>query len=300
MQSLIDLFTTPMLNILLLLYSWLGHNFALAITVFTILMRVITYPLILPQMKSSKKMQELQPRLQELQRKYKDNKEKLAQAQMELYREAGVNPLGGCLPTVIQFPVWIGLYQSINYALGNSPLQLLQLPERIYPPLRDLLQLVPLQSHLLWLDLAHPDPYYILPVLVGVTMYLQQKMLTPVSTDPQTASMNQTMQLMMPVMFGFFTLQVSSGLAIYWFISNVVGVIIQYFTTGQGSVRQTLAQVGISRLARNGAAVSGDGRKAEALKAESGVRAPAEGAMAAPKGAVAPSKGKRSARRKKR
>lgn len=236
MDAIWNLITIPMLNLLLLLYAFLGHNFALSIVVFTILVRLVTLPLTLPQQRSAKAMQALQPRLQELQKKYKNDREKLAQAQMELYKEAGVNPLGGCLPLLIQFPIWIGLYQAIVRGLGNSPLQLFQLSQDILPGLRWLSELVPLNANFLWLNLANPDPYYILPVLVALSTYLQQKMMVTPTADPQSASLNQTMTLTMPLMFGFFSLQFSSGLSLYWVVSSLVGIIIQYFQTGWGGL----------------------------------------------------------------
>lgn len=225
-------FLQPMLNGLLLLYGALGQNFAAAIAVFTIIIRLLTLPLSLPQQRSAKKMQELQPKLQELQKKYKDDKEKLAQAQMELYREAGVNPLGGCLPLLIQFPIWIGLYQSIAQTLAAGPLQLLNLSNNIYKSLPWLSSLVPVKNTFLWLDLGKPDPLYILPVLVVATTWFQQKVMSPPSSDPQSASMNQSMQVMFPLMLGFFSLQFPSGLALYFVVSNIVGIVIQYFTPG--------------------------------------------------------------------
>jgi YidC/Oxa1 family membrane protein insertase len=226
-------FLQPMLNALLVLYGSLGQSFALAIAVFTLLVRLITLPLTLPQMKSAKKMQEIQPEVQALQKKFKDDKQALSQAQMELYKRSGVNPLGGCLPMLIQFPIWIGLYQSIAQALGTGPLQLLRLSENVYPALLPWLSaMVPLNNRFLWLDLSRPDPIYILPVLVVATTWFQQKVMMAPAGDGQAASMNQSMQIMMPLMLGFFSLQFSSGLALYFVASNVVGVVIQYFIPG--------------------------------------------------------------------
>ncbi len=229
-------FFQPMLNGLLYLYDLLGHNFALSITIFTLLVRLITLPLTLPQQRSAKKMQELKPELDELQKKYKDDKETLTQKQMELYRQHGMNPVAGCLPMLIQFPIWIGLYQSIVQALSNSPLPLLHLSKNIYPTLPHLSRLVPLEDRFLWMTLGNPDPYYVLPVLVAVTMYLQQKLMTTPGSDPQTSSMNQTMQYTMPLMFGFFSLQFASGLSLYFIISAVVGVAIQYVLNNWGEL----------------------------------------------------------------
>ena len=218
------LIINPMINAMLLFYSLLGQQFILAIIALTILIRVLVFPLSLKQQRSMMIMQAMQRSKdwQDIQKKYKGEKEKLAQEQMRLYREYGVNPAGGCLPTLIQFPVLIGLYQSILRVLAVSPLQLVDLAQRVYLP--GLAALVPLNDRFLWLNLGNPDPLYILPVLVVATTWAQQKLLTPPNPDPQAAGMNQTMQVMMPLMFGFFALSFSSALSIYFVISNVVGV----------------------------------------------------------------------------
>src|SRR5512136_3399066 len=129
------LIINPFTNLLLLIYYLLGRNFAIAIIVFTVLVRAITYPLTIQQQKSAKAMQELQPKMQELQKKYAKDKEKLQQEQMQLYKEAGVNPLGGCLPLLLQFPVFIGLYQVIMLVMAVNPLQLLNLAKHLQGPL---------------------------------------------------------------------------------------------------------------------------------------------------------------------
>lgn len=219
----------PMLNALLFLYAYLGESFVLAITVFTVVLRGLTFPLHAKQIRSSRKTAELQPKLSKLQEKYGGDKERLMQEQQKLYKEAGVNPLGGCLPTLVQFPIWIGLYQSINSILADTPLELMNLGQNVYGGFEMISEIVPLESTFLWLNLAEPDPTpFVLPVLVAGTMWLQQKMMTPPSSDPQQASMTQTMQLMMPLMFGYFTMQFSSGLALYFLISNIVGIAMQW------------------------------------------------------------------------
>ena len=218
------LIINPMVNAMLLFYGILGHQFILAIIALTIVIRIIVFPLSLKQQRSMMMMQSMQKSKEwhDIQKKYKGDREKLAQEQMRLYREFGVNPAGGCLPTLIQFPVLIGLYQSINRVLAVTPLQLVDLAGRVYLP--GLAALVPLNGQFLWLNLGQPDPYYVLPVLVVVTTWAQQKLLSTPSADAQSASMNQTMQIMMPLMFGFFALSFSSALSIYFVISNVVGV----------------------------------------------------------------------------
>jgi YidC/Oxa1 family membrane protein insertase len=228
----------PMLNTLLWLYSVLGGQFWLAIIVFTIVIRLLMTPLMLPQQRSAKKMQDLQPRLQELQKKYAKDREKLAQEQMALYKEGGVNPMGGCLPLLVQFPVWIGLYQSIIQALGYQPMQLLNLSGNIYLFLQRLWSEVPLNRFFLGMDLALTPQQlggltYALPIFVAFTSWLQTKMTTPSgSTDGQAASMNQSMTLMMPLMFGFFSLSFATGLSFYFIISNIIGIVTQGFISG--------------------------------------------------------------------
>jgi len=229
----------PMLNALLWLYSALGGQFWLAIIFFTIIVRVIMTPLMLPQQRSAKKMQEIQPRLQELQKKYGKDREKFAQAQMALYKEAGVNPAGGCLPMLVQFPIWIGLYQSIIQALGHQPLQLLNLSQNIYPFLQNIWVAVPLNRFFLGMDLSLTPQQlggitYALPVLVAFTSWLQTKMMTPAGSGDggQAAGMSQSMTMMMPLMFGFFSLSFSTGLSFYFIVSNIIGIITQGFISG--------------------------------------------------------------------
>ncbi len=233
----------PMLNALLWLYTVLGGQFWLAIILFTVVVRLLMTPLMLPQQRSAKKMQELQPKLQELQKKYGKDREKLAQEQMKLYREAGVSPMGGCLPMLIQFPIWIGLYQSIIQALGHQPLQLVALAGNIYGFMQNIWAQVPLNRYFLGMDLSLTPQQmggltFALPILVAFTTWLQSKMTTmPSSGDGQAASMNQSMTLMMPLMFGFFSLNFSTGLSFYFVVSNIIGIITQGFISGWSGLK---------------------------------------------------------------
>jgi YidC/Oxa1 family membrane protein insertase len=158
---------------------------------------------------------------------------------MKLYREAGVNPMGGCLPMLVQFPIWIGLYQSIIRALGHQPLHLLELSKNIYPFMQQIWAEVPLNRFFLGMDLsltpqAMGGLTYALPVLVAFTSWLQSRMTTPAASggDGQAASMNQSMTTMMPLMFGFFSLQFATGLSFYFIISNIIGIVTQGFISG--------------------------------------------------------------------
>jgi len=232
----------PMLNGLLFLYSFLGRNFGLSIIVFTVLVRVLTLPITLKQMRSARASQEMQPKLQELQKKHKDDRQKLADEQMKLYKEAGVNPLGCLVPTLIQLPIWIGLYQSITQILPDNPIRLLSLAQHIYQQFPILSSLLPLNSSFLGLDLGRPSP--ILAVLVVATMWVQQKMMAAPTTDPQQKAMSQTMELMMPMMFGVIVLQTASGLGLYFVATNVVAIVQQYFIGGWGSLATVFSGLG--------------------------------------------------------
>ncbi len=221
----------PILNFMVVLYGALFHNFGVAVIVLTVLVRLVTMPLTLKQLKSTKKLQELQPKLAEMQKKYARNKEKLAQAQMQIYRESGISPAGCVIPMLIQMPVWIALYQAIVRALAVTPESLVGISGHLYN--WDIVnRLVPLHSNFLWLNMGEPDKTLILPILVGISMWIQQKMVTTPAPDPRQQSMTSMMQWMMPIMFTLFSFSFPSGLALYWFTSNVIGIAIQYFFMG--------------------------------------------------------------------
>ena len=221
----------PLTNILILLSTVLLHNFALSIVALTVLVRLAMLPLSIKQLKATRAMQSLQPELVKLQKKYAKDKQKLAQEQMALYKNAGVSPAGCMVPMLVQMPIWIALYQSIIHVLAATPETFLALSKNVYN-LPILNSVLPLNNHFLWLDLAAPDVLYILPVLVAGTMWLQQKQVTPPAVDPATAQTNQLMLWMMPIMFGFLTIQFPSGLALYWIVSNSIAIITQYKYTG--------------------------------------------------------------------
>lgn len=214
----------PIINLLLLFYKFLGHETIVAVALLTLLMRLLVTPLMLKQQKSTRQQQELHPKLIELQKKYKDDPQKL----MEEQRKLGINPMGGCLPLLIQLPLMIGLYQGIMRVLASTPLQLLALPRDIYRWIPSFSSLIPLKSRFLWLDLALPDSLFILPLLVVATSWFYQKLITPPALDPQAEAMNKQMMLMMPLMTGFFSATYASGLAIYFLITNLIGI-LQYY-----------------------------------------------------------------------
>ena len=221
-----------MINSLVMLYYIFFNSFGVSILVFTIMVRVVMFPLTVRQSRQLKSMNAIQPKVKEIQAKFAKDRQRITQETMRIYKENGVNPIGCLGPLVIQFPIWIGLYQAILQTLPAAPDRLIGLSGHLYSWLPQVHEVIPLNSAFLWWDLALPDRTPVLPVLVGASMYLVQKMTSMPSADPRQASTNRMMLWMMPLMFGFFTMQFPSGLAIYWVVSNAVGVVIQGFVTG--------------------------------------------------------------------
>ena len=223
----------PVINILIMMSHYLAGSFGLAIIALTIIVNAIIWPLNLRQIRASKAMQDLQPKLAELQKKYAKDKQRLAQEQMRLYKESGMSPAGCLLPMLVQMPVWIALYQSVMLSLAVAPEGLLNLSRYLYP-WPEVYAILPLSNDFLWLNLAQPDMF--LAILVGGTMWLQQKMATPVSPDPKQAAQSQMMLWMMPLMFAFLALSFPSGLSLFWVTSSVVRIAMQYYVTGWGAL----------------------------------------------------------------
>ena len=243
MGQIWDLFISVFVNVLIWIYDIVGNNFGLAIILFTILIRIATWPLNAQQMKGATAMQELQndKEWQAIQKKYAKDREKLAQEQMRIYRERGINPFSSCLPTLIQFPIIIALYQSIIRALGSTPLDLLRLSRSIYLP--NVSDLIPLNSKFLWMDLGRPESVAIfglaiptLALVVAITTYIQAKLTMPVSATPgdQGAAMSGMMSIYMPLMLGWFAITFASGLSVYFITSNLLGI-IQYAMQGKAN-----------------------------------------------------------------
>ena len=178
-------------------YGW-------AIILLTIIVKMALYPLTVKQVKSMKAMQELSPKMKKIQEKYKDNPQMMQQKIGALYQEAGVNPLAGCLPLLIQMPILMGMY----YSLYNFS----------YP--------TPESAYFLWMtSMSDPDPLYILPVLSALTTFLQQKMTTTDSNNPQM----KMMMFIMPLFIGWISINFPSGLVLYWVTMNVVQIVQQWW-----------------------------------------------------------------------
>jgi len=228
---------SPLESGLRFLANNLGLGAGSAIILFTILVKVVLLPLSIQQIRSQKSMQALQPDIKALQKKYAKDKEKLSTETMALYKQHGVNPAAGCFPIVLQMPVLFGLYA----ALANLGTQI--------TPEND-----EFQKQWFWVEsLARPDIFllggitlpFVLPVLAALTQWVQQRMMTQPSEDPQQRMQNQMMQFM-PLMMLWFGISFSAGLALYWVTQNVLGIIQQYFSTGLGSLATLIPGRGAS------------------------------------------------------
>ena len=235
----------PMVNSMVFLYYLFFGNFGLAIISFTIIVRLGMIPLSLKQSRQMRAMSKLQPKMKEIQERYKNDRSRASQETMKLYKEEGVSPLGCLGPMIIQMPIFIGLFWALRRTLPSTPERLVELSESLYSWLYPVNTAVPLDGTFLWLDLAefsiNNPAAPLLPILVGGSMWLMQKMSTMPATSPQPESTNRMMLWMMPIMFGVFTFQFEAGLALYWIMSNIIGIIIQGFTTGWSPLANLLS-----------------------------------------------------------
>jgi len=185
-----------MLHALKFFYGYIP-NFGIGIIIITVVLKILFFPLTHKSYKSMKDMSKLQPKMAALKEKFKNDKDGLNKAVMELYREHKVNPLGGCLPMIVQIPVFFALYKALMFSI-----------ELRHAPF------------MLWItDLSDKDPYYITPLLMGVTMFIQQKM-SPSNMD----EMQQKIMLALPVVFTFMFLTFPSGLVLYWLVNNILTI----------------------------------------------------------------------------
>jgi YidC/Oxa1 family membrane protein insertase len=249
-----DFIINPFVNVLLWIYQILGagtNDFGWAIVIFTILIRLVISPLTKSQLESAKKMQEFNesPEWKKLQKKYKDDREKLSQEQMRLYQEMGINPFGSCLPTLIQFPIIIGMYWAITKSLALSPVQLLTLKPILM--LKDAANLIPLNNQFLWMDLSQPERWMglsgvipenwwligggipILAIVVFLTSYFQTKLTSATTgSNDQTQMMTSMMSIYIPVLMAWLSYAYTAGLAVYFVASNVASL-VQYALMGR-------------------------------------------------------------------
>ena len=273
----------PLANILIwlaeLLKEWgIPYYWGFAIIVFTFIIKLVTFPLTLSQVRGMQAQKNLQPKIAELQKKYGKDRERLAQEQMRLYKEAGVNPLSGCLPLVIQMPILFGLYAAL---VAVSPFLLnasfFWIPNLTFPSYTAGMGWIMSA----WQAGANPMlpefpgysgyyilvAYLILPILLIVTQFVMQKWMTPTPMgDGDQAGMSQNMSLIMTLFFGYFTLQVPAGLTLYWVTSNLLQMLQQWMTTRYFMKRSPAPALAVAAAA--GAAARYGGQPGHACRRE--------------------------------
>ncbi len=240
---MLNFLIAPINSLLIFLYGISGQNLGLAIIFLTLIIRGVLVPVTIPSLKSAKKLQELKPHLDKLKQKHKD-KQKLQLATLELYKQHGINPAAGCLPQIAQLLVLIALYQVfINFINGGQ------------------YNGQSLNLNFLWLDLGKADPYYILPVLAGLTQLIFSFMMTsgleshvkvPKNKNEKkkeednmemAQSMQQQMLYLMPAMTVIIALKFPSGLALYWVITTLFSLVQQYLVSGLGGLGPVLVKL---------------------------------------------------------
>ena len=197
--------TNIMLEILKFFYQIGGHNYGLAIIWLTVSINLALYPLTLTSIQQMAALQKVQPRMQEIQKKYKDEPQKLQKEMMDLYKSEGVNPLGGCLPMLLKIPFFLALFWALQS--------------------KEFAMLVGNQTSFLWINnIAKADPFYIMAILIGVTTYFSQK-----SMPTQPGAQGQMMLWMMPIFITFISINFPAGVQIYWTVSNLMGWVQQSY-----------------------------------------------------------------------
>lgn len=202
--------SVPLLWLLTFFHSLVG-NWGVAIILLTVLIKVLFWPLTRKSYKSMEKMKKIQPMMKQLQEKYGKDKENLSREMMQLYKTYGVNPMGGCLPILVQLPVFVALYQALLHSMELRHASFIT-----YLPF----------THTLWLaDLSMKDPFYITPLIMGATMFLQQ-WLSPAMGDPT----QRKMMMIMPLIFTVMFINFPSGLVLYWLCNNILSIAQQWWT----------------------------------------------------------------------
>lgn len=273
MQIIVDLFNLiflgPIVNSLVAIMTALNSigvpgSLGASIIILTILIRALLWPLMSSQLKSAKKMADLKPHIAELKNQHKDDKQAFAKAQMDLYKEHGINPAGGCLPTLIQLPILIALYQA-TISFFNGAAELKHINELLYIPSWKLVSAP--DPYFLGINIAHKPSQFgeygflllLVPVITGGLTFVQSKMMTPKpikeyktdspkekkekeSTEDMMGAVQSQMTILMPIMIGYFAFQFPIGLALYWNTITIFGIIQQYFISGWGSLEDLVTR----------------------------------------------------------
>jgi YidC/Oxa1 family membrane protein insertase len=242
-----------LLELALIWFSSVTGSITLGIILFTVAARLVILPLTLTSIRSSRRMQELQPMIKELQRKHGKDQQKLQEETLKLYRDYKINPVGGCLPMLLQLPIFFGVYQAVFHLFGGpageqfrsaAATARLQDPEVAAIFSQKLFGVLEVGGHAFGgVGLVTPSPatwiYLILPTLSILFQFVQTVMATPRVQDPQQKAMTQ-MMMFMPLVFGYIAFTFPQGAVLYWVVSSLIGIIQQYFTSGWGSLANYL------------------------------------------------------------
>lgn len=240
-NPVIDILYAPFLNVLVLLYQYLpGHDFGIAVIVLTVLIRLLLYPLMAQAIRSQKAMAELQPKIQEIQKQHKNDKEKQGRLVMELYQKEKINPLGGCLPLLIQMPILIALFRV--FWEGLRPEEMANLysfvphPGMIDPTFLGIIDLS--KSFMMEINeqMEYYWPVFILAISAGLCQFIQTKMISPkvkkVQGSDQMAKFSGMMQKQMsyffPLLMIFILLRLPAAIGLYWLITSLFSIGQQY------------------------------------------------------------------------
>lgn len=251
------LLVTPIFNLLVVLYVFTGQNMGIAIVLLTVIIRSLLIPVVLPSIKNMQKQRDLQPVLDKLKKKYKYDKQKLAEKQMELFKEHGLNPASGCLTQLSMIIVLIALYSVIRRFTVDVDLNAIN--NLIYFSSMRFAEGASINATFGYLNLGQPDPYYLIPLLGGFFQLLVSKMMqpfveagekaakkTPDKSDDLAYNMQEQMQYLMPLMTVIIGAKLPSGAALYILVTTIFSLVQQYFVSGWGGLKPWLKKLNIS------------------------------------------------------
>src|SRR3989339_1427339 len=243
----------PTVNVLALLHSLTG-NLGIALIIFTILVKIIVIPVTLPQMKMAKKQRELQPELEKIKEKFKYDKKKIAELQLELFKSHGINPASGCLTTVITLVLLIAVYNVVTIFTSGKDVS--SLNQMLYFPQLRFESLSQINTKFLYLDLTKPDPIFLIPVLASVLQILTTKVMLPMSKDfkkqaqksPEKeddlmVEMQKQNMYLMPIMFFVIGLKLPSGAMLYILISTLLQIVQTVYFNGWGDLQPLITKI---------------------------------------------------------
>jgi YidC/Oxa1 family membrane protein insertase len=244
----------PLLNILVFFYVITGSNMGVAIILLTVVIRSLLIPVVLPSIKNMQKQRDLQPEIEKLKKKFKNDKQKVAQAQMELFKKHGLNPASGCVTQIAMVVVLIALYNVIRRFSGEIDLEAIN--NLIYFVSLKFAENATVNTSFLYMDLAIPDPYYVLPVLAGIFQFFASKMMqpyvekggkaakkTPDRKDDLAYNMQEQMLYLMPIMTVIISIKLPAGASLYLLVTTLFSMIQQYFVSGLGGLKPWITKI---------------------------------------------------------